>query len=160
VTDAAYLVIRLTFLALLWLFVLAAVRAVRSDLFGPSRRQLRRDAAAAPQPIFAPPPPPKPRRGREASKLLVVSGRARGLTVPLGQAPVTLGRAGDSSLVLDDDFASAHHARLVPRDGQWFVEDLGSTNGTYLDRTKVVRPTVVPIGVPVRIGKTVLELRR
>jgi pSer/pThr/pTyr-binding forkhead associated (FHA) protein len=73
---------------------------------------------------------------------------------------VTLGRASDSSLVLDDDFASAHHARLVPHDGQWFVEDLGSTNGTYLDRTKVVRPTPVPVGVPVRIGKTVLELRR
>jgi hypothetical protein len=158
VTDAAYLVIRLSFLVLLWLFVLAAIRAVRSDLFGPSRRQLRRDAV--PQPIYAPPPPPKPRRGKAASKVLVVSGRARGLTLPLGQGPITVGRAGDSSLVLDDDFASAHHARLVPHEGQWFVEDLGSTNGTYLDRTKVVRPTPVPIGVPVRIGKTVLELRR
>jgi hypothetical protein len=157
VTEAAYLIIRLTFLALLWLFVLAAVRAVRSDLFGPSRRQLRRDAP--PQAVFAP-PPPKARRGKAASKLLVVSGRARGLSVPLGQGPVTLGRARDSSLVLDDDFASAHHARLVPHQGQWYIEDLGSTNGTYLDRTKVVRPTPVPIGVPVRIGKTVLELRR
>ena len=155
-TDAAYLVIRLTFLVLLWLFVLAAVRAVRSDLFGPSKRQLRRDAPGA---GFAPPPPPKAKRGKP-SKLLVVAGSARGLTIPLGQGPITMGRAGDSSLVLDDDFASAHHARLVPQDGQWFVEDLGSTNGTYLDRTKVVRPTPVPVGVPVRIGKTVLELRR
>jgi pSer/pThr/pTyr-binding forkhead associated (FHA) protein len=156
VTDAAYLVIRLTFLVLLWLFVLAAVRAVRSDLFGPSKRQLRRDAPAQ---VFVPPPPPKAKRGKP-SKLLVVAGSARGLTIPLGQVPITMGRAGDSSLVLDDDFASAHHARLVPQDGQWFVEDLGSTNGTYLDRTKVVRPTAVPVGVPVRIGKTVLELRR
>jgi pSer/pThr/pTyr-binding forkhead associated (FHA) protein len=156
VTDAAYLVIRLSFLVLLWLFVLAAVRAVRSDLFGPSKRQLRRDA---PAPVYAPPPPPKAKRGKP-SKLLVVAGSARGLTIPLGQGPITMGRAGDSSLVLDDDFASAHHARLVPQDGQWFVEDLGSTNGTYLDRTKVVRPTPVPVGVPVRIGKTVLELRR
>ena len=158
-TDAAYLVIRLTFLALLWLFVLAAVRAVRSDLFGPSKRQLRRDAATAAR-LRPARRRPSPAAGKAPSKLLVVSGRARGLTVPLGQGPVTLGRASDSSLVLDDDFASAHHARLVPRDGQWFVEDLGSTNGTYLDRTKVVRPTPVPIGVPVRIGKTVLELRR
>lgn len=155
-TDAAYLVIRLTFLLLLWLFVLAAVRAVRSDLFGPSKRQLRRDS---PAPVYAPPPPAKAKRSRP-SKLLVVAGSARGLTIPLGQGPITMGRAGDSSLVLDDDFASAHHARLVPQDGQWFVEDLGSTNGTYLDRTKVVRPTAVPVGVPVRIGKTVLELRR
>jgi pSer/pThr/pTyr-binding forkhead associated (FHA) protein len=74
---------------------------------------------------------------------------------------VTIGRANDSTLVLADDFASAHHARLFPRsDGQWLLEDMGSTNGTYLDRTRVTRPTPVPPGAPVRIGKTVLELRR
>jgi hypothetical protein len=49
--------------------------------------------------------------------------------------------------------------RLVPRSGQWFVEDLGSTNGTYLDRAKVTAPTPVPLGVPIRIGRTSLELR-
>jgi pSer/pThr/pTyr-binding forkhead associated (FHA) protein len=84
-----------------------------------------------------------------------------GLTVTLGNEPVTIGRANDSTLVLADDFASAHHARLFPRaDGQWLLEDMGSTNGTYLDRTRVTRPTPVPPGAPVRIGKTVLELRR
>ena len=62
--------------------------------------------------------------------------------------------------LLNDDYASTHHARIFPQDGQWIVEDLGSTNGTYLDRQKVIRPTPVPVGVPIRIGKTVLELRR
>jgi pSer/pThr/pTyr-binding forkhead associated (FHA) protein len=62
--------------------------------------------------------------------------------------------------VLNDDYASTYHARIFPQDGQWLVEDLGSTNGTYLDRQKVARPTPVPVGVPIRIGKTVLELRR
>jgi pSer/pThr/pTyr-binding forkhead associated (FHA) protein len=62
--------------------------------------------------------------------------------------------------VLSDDYASTRHARLFPQDGQWLVEDLGSTNGTYLDRQKVTGPTPVPVGVPIRIGKTVLELRR
>jgi pSer/pThr/pTyr-binding forkhead associated (FHA) protein len=63
--------------------------------------------------------------------------------------------------VLDDDFASSRHARIFPDpSGQWVVEDLGSTNGTYLDRTKLTAPTPVPLGVPIRIGKTVLELRK
>ena len=156
--EAAYLVVRLAFLALLWLFVLAAARAVRADLFGPTRRQQRR--TAPPRPPSGPPPSRSSRRGRAPSKLVVTAGALRGTTVSLGNGPVTIGRAGGSTLVLEDDFASAHHARLVPNDGQWLVEDLGSTNGTYLDRTKVTRPTPVPLGAPVRIGKTVLELRR
>jgi pSer/pThr/pTyr-binding forkhead associated (FHA) protein len=92
--------------------------------------------------------------------LVVTEGALTGATRPLGSAPVTIGRAHDSTLVLTDDFASSHHARLVPRDGQWLIEDLGSTNGTYLDRTKVISPMPVPLGASVRIGKTVLELRR
>jgi pSer/pThr/pTyr-binding forkhead associated (FHA) protein len=79
--------------------------------------------------------------------------------ITLGAAPITVGRAPDSTIVLTDDYASNRHARLLPRDGQWLVEDLGSTNGTYLDRTRVTEPTVVPVGTPVRVGKTVLELR-
>ena len=73
---------------------------------------------------------------------------------------ITIGRSNDATLVLNDDYASSRHARLFPQDGQWIVEDLGSTNGTYLDRQKVTQPIPVPTGVPIRIGKTVLELRR
>jgi pSer/pThr/pTyr-binding forkhead associated (FHA) protein len=80
--------------------------------------------------------------------------------VPLSDAPITIGRAADSTIVLDDDYASSHHARVYPHDGMWLVEDLGSTNGTYLDRRKVDGPTPVQIGIPIRIGKTVLELRK
>jgi pSer/pThr/pTyr-binding forkhead associated (FHA) protein len=78
----------------------------------------------------------------------------------LSEQQILLGRANDATLVLNDDYASSRHARIFPQDGQWIVEDLGSTNGTYLDRQKVIRPTPVPVGVPIRIGKTVLELRR
>ena len=70
-----------------------------------------------------------------------------------------IGRADDSTLVLTDDYASTRHARLSPRASDWYVEDLGSTNGTYLDRDKVTTAVRVPIGTPVRIGKTVIELR-
>jgi pSer/pThr/pTyr-binding forkhead associated (FHA) protein len=90
----------------------------------------------------------------------VTEGALAGTTISLGDAPVTLGRADDSTVVLTDDYASSRHARLVPGDDAWLVEDLGSTNGTYLGSSKVTRPTPVPLGQPIRIGKTVLELRR
>ena len=73
---------------------------------------------------------------------------------------MTLGRADDSTVVLTDDYASGRHARLVPGDGVWVLEDLGSTNGTYLAGSKVAAPTPVPLGQPIKIGKTVMELRR
>lgn len=140
-------------LAVLWLFVLTAVRVVRSDLYGTrGARPPRRPAAT---------PPPKRGKGRSAARRVVVTeGSLAGTTIELRGEPVTFGRAADSTLVLTDDYASSRHARLVPGDGQWLVEDLGSTNGTFLDREKVTRPTPVPIGTPIRIGKTALELRR
>ncbi|WP_344672312.1 FHA domain-containing protein FhaB/FipA, partial [Catenulispora yoronensis] len=95
------------------------------------------------------------------TRLVVVGGSLAGTTVNItsGQQ-VTMGRAHDSTIVLDDDYASSRHARLYPdASGQWIVEDLGSTNGTFLGQTKLNAPTVAAIGVPIRIGKTVLELR-
>ncbi len=151
-------IVKYGLLALLWLFVIAAVRTVRGDLFGTGRvgRAAAAPAAAA----------PTGRQGRgggrrsQARKLVVTEGALAGTTVTLGQAPITLGRSDDSTLVLTDDYASSRHARLVPGEDAWLVEDLGSTNGTYLGAAKVSRPTPVPLGQPIRIGKTVLELRK
>jgi Inner membrane component of T3SS, cytoplasmic domain len=155
--------LRLAFLAVLWLFVIAAVGVVRTDMFGPSMsaRQQRRQRKAQQQ-RARPPRPPRPSRpGRGApQRLLVTGGALAGTSIGLSDQQITIGRANDATLVLDDDYASSRHARLFPQDGQWIVEDLGSTNGTYLDRQKVTQPTPVPAGVPIRIGKTVLELRR
>lgn len=148
-------------LALLWLFVVMAFRIVRSDLYG-SRVVKQPNApavAAAPRAPTAAPASGGRRGRRTARKLVVTEGALAGTTIRLGDGPVTLGRADDSTLVLTDDYASTRHARLVPGDGTWMVEDLGSTNGTYLGTAKVVRPTPVPVGQPIRIGKTVLELR-
>jgi pSer/pThr/pTyr-binding forkhead associated (FHA) protein len=92
--------------------------------------------------------------------LVVTQGALSGTSVRLGEGAVTMGRAQDSTIVLDDDYVSSRHARVFLRDGQWYVEDVGSTNGTYLDRTKVTSPTPVKIGVPIRVGKTVVELRK
>jgi hypothetical protein len=152
------LLIRLAFLAILWIFVIAAVGVVRTDLFGPaaSARQQRRQKA---QPRARPARPHRPGRGAP-QRLLVTNGALAGTVIGLTDQQITIGRANDATLVLHDDYASSRHARLFPQDGQWIVEDLGSTNGTYLDRQKVTQPTPVPVGVPIRIGKTVLELRR
>ncbi len=156
--------IRLAFLAVLWLFVIAAVGVVRTDLFGTTSRRRKQSRKARP-PRPAPPPPAARRSAGRPSRsaprqLVVTDGALAGTIIDLSDAQITIGRADDATIVLTDDYASTRHARLFPQDGQWLVEDLGSTNGTYLDRQKVTRPTPVPVGVPIRIGKTVLELRR
>jgi hypothetical protein len=151
-------VVKYGLLLLLWLFVIAAFRTVRSDLFG--SRPARATTGAAVSAPRAAGPPVKSGGRSQARRLVVTEGALAGTAVTLTDAPVTLGRADDSTLVLTDDYASTRHARLVPGQGVWMVEDLGSTNGTYLSGQKVTRPTPVPIGQQIRIGKTVLELRR
>jgi pSer/pThr/pTyr-binding forkhead associated (FHA) protein len=173
-SELTLTVMRLGFLAVLWLFVIVAVQVIRSDLFGTrvtqrgSRREAQRPQQAARQGA-----PPQQRQQQTAAagggrqrrgaptKLVVSEGILTGTTVALQGQTITLGRAHDSTIVLDDDYASSRHARIYPdRDGQWIVEDLGSTNGTYLDRTRLTTPTPVPLGAPIRIGKTVIELRK
>ncbi|MFZ5850743.1 MAG: FHA domain-containing protein FhaB/FipA [Actinomycetota bacterium] len=156
-SELTLTVIKIGFLALLWLFVITGLSVMRSDIYGspPAARPARGPAPRPRKPARS----PRPRKGLP-SKVVVTQGALAGTSLGLGDAPVTIGRAADSTLVLTDDYASTRHARLFPRDGQWFVEDLGSTNGTYLDRQKVNGPTPVPLGVPIRIGKTVLELRK
>jgi FHA domain len=152
--------IRVAFLAVLWLFVIAAIGVVRTDLLGTVTSKARR-IRNQPAPMQQPRPQRPTKPGRGTPRFLVVTeGGLSGMSIDLTDQQITMGRANDATLVLNDDYSSSYHARIFPQDGQWFVEDLGSTNGTYLDRQKVARPTPVPVGVPIRIGKTVLELRR
>jgi pSer/pThr/pTyr-binding forkhead associated (FHA) protein len=158
--ELSLTIIRVAFLAVLWLFVIAAIGVVRTDLLGSSTSTRRGKARQVQAPRQARPAKPQ-RAGRGSPRQLVVTaGALKGTTLDLAQQQITMGRANDATLVLNDDYASSRHARIFPQDGQWIVEDLGSTNGTYLDRQKVTRPMPVPVGVPIRIGKTVLELRR
>ncbi|MEU6525977.1 FHA domain-containing protein [Streptomyces sp. NPDC046924] len=168
-SELTLTVMRLGFLAVLWLFVIVAVQVIRSDLFGTrvTQRGARREATRPQQSARQAPPQQRQqsgggRRGRNApTKLVVTEGSLTGTTVALQGQTITLGRAHDSTIVLDDDYASSRHARIYPdRDGQWIVEDLGSTNGTYLDRSRLTTPTPIGPGAPIRIGKTVIELRK
>lgn len=137
---------------LLWLFVFAALRVVRSDLYAASGLRVQ-------VPTFRRNKEKKPRGSKAPQQLLVTHGALTGTRIALDGRPILIGRADDSTLVLDDDYASTRHARIALRGEDWYVEDLGSTNGTYLDRAKVTAPLRVPLGVPIRIGKTVIELR-
>lgn len=163
-SELTLTVIRLGFLAILWAFVLTVAGVMRTDLFGPRVNQGSRAARQSSSPVNVKKAPKQPRPVRSkrgtARSLLVTDGSLKGTAVTLGSTAITIGRSPDSTLVIDDDYASNHHARVYPHNDTWVVEDLGSTNGTYLQRSRVQAATVVPIGVPIRIGKTVLELRK
>ena len=160
--EVVLAVARFGFLALLWVFVFAVVGVIRRDLSGARQPRL----VAAPRGVPLAPPPGRPAKAKRGSggrgvprTMVVTEGALTGTRITLGDSPITLGRADDSTLVLNDDYASAQHARLVPRAGEWLIEDLGSTNGTYLGPTKISGPTPVPLGAPIRIGRTSIELR-
>ena len=65
-----------------------------------------------------------------------------------------------AAIKLDDDYVSTRHARIAASGDEWFVEDLGSTNGTYVGPVRITQPTTIGLGVQVRVGKTILELRK
>ena len=152
------LVLQLTragFLLLLWLFIWSVLRVLRTDIYAPTGAVMVRRGLA-----LRGGRSPARQSGKPAARYLVVTeGALAGTRISLGTQPVLIGRADDSTLVLTDDYASSRHARISPRGPDWFVEDLGSTNGTYLDRSKVTTAVRVPIGTPVHVGKTVIELR-
>ena len=160
-SELALTLVRLGFLTLLWAFVLITVLALRRDLRQPAEaRPLGRERRAAKAP--RPPKPPKVARQQKVkgSKLAVVEGPLLGTIVPLGNVQITIGRAPDSTLIIDDDYASSRHARIYPSEGAWVVEDLGSTNGTFLNRKPVHGPITIERSDRLQIGNTVLELSR
>src|SRR3982750_1851725 len=148
-------VFRFGFLLLLWLFIFAAFRVVRADLFGG-----RAGRVTSVPPRAAAVTGRKRGRGQRGPRTLVVTaGPLTGTKITLGDQPILIGRADDSTLVLTDDFASSRHARLTNRGGQWYVEDLGSTNGTYLAQERAQGRLLITPGQPIRSGQTALELR-
>jgi hypothetical protein len=178
-SELTLLILRLAFLAVLWLFVFAVVYALRSDLFGQRLRRQGADiaspfAGAAVAVAVAAPPgaasiidaateavsvPPASDLA-VAKRLVITSGPKEGLEIELPSEQLAIGRSSESGLVIRDDYTSTHHARLLLWNDGWVVQDLDSTNGTFLDGTRVTLPTLVPLNTPVTIGTTTFELRR
>ncbi len=157
-SELTVTVLRFGFLLLLWVMIFSVVGAMRRDLVigrktrvgTPTARQARKH----PELVDEQPP-----ARAQAHRLVVTEGPLAGHTLELAGTPILLGRAQEATLVLEDDYASGRHARLFPQGSRWFIEDLGSTNGTYLGDQQLTRALPVELGVPVRIGKTVIELR-
>lgn len=172
-SELTLLVLQLAFLLLLWGLVLFVVYSLRSDLFGQRARRIQPPAARETVPAPAAPPraPAAPnaepaRRAQPAAsdetptRLVITSGPREGIEIELPPEQLTIGRSSESGLVIRDDYTSTHHARLMLWDANWVIQDLDSTNGTFLDGVRVALPTAVQVGVPVTIGTTTFELRR
>jgi len=171
-SELTLLVLKIAFLGLMWAFVFAVVYALRTDLFGQKVRKQQAMDAAAPAPaqavalpVSTPPAPtrlpsPAGTSSTSATRLVITGGAKEGLEIPLPPEQLTIGRSSDSGLVIRDDYTSTHHARLLNWNEGWVVQDLDSTNGTFLDGTRVVVPTQIPLNTPVKIGTTSFELRR
>mgnify|MGYP000141262049 FL=1 len=158
-SELTLFVLQLGFLGLLWAFVFSIVYALRTDLFGPAR--MRSEEITAPEPAPNPVSPSPSVPSGIASTLLVTSGPKEGLALELlPEEQFTIGRSSDSTLVIRDDNTSTHHARLMLWNDQWMVQDLDSTNGTFVDGKRVSIPTPVPLNTPVTIGTSSFELRR
>ena len=167
-SELALFIVRLGFVAVLWIFVFSIISVIRADLFG--QKVVSRVAAAnAPEVVSAPlgntapfgsnPSLVSEPTGSTAAKLVIIEGEKTGQMVRLERREITIGRSPDSDLIVDDEYASTHHAKLILINNDWLIQDLNSTNGTYLDGSRVGTPAVVKLNTPVRVGKTVFELR-
>jgi len=147
-------VLKFAFLVLLYFFVYRALRVATLDVTGGAAARAAGRHSASPK---------QPRRQRDSGKaprkLLVIDDRgSKAGTFKLEQQ-LQVGRADACQIKLGDTYISQFHARIFPRDGAWYVEDLGSTNGTYLNQRKLTGPSELHAGDRLRVGKTTLELR-
>ncbi|WP_235735670.1 FHA domain-containing protein FhaB/FipA [Nocardioides alcanivorans] len=153
-SELTLFLIRFAYVAILWIFVLSAISVIRTDMYGarvPSNGPARGKGKQ---------PKAPPRRRGSPTHVAVTEGPNAGARADLSQAPILIGRGQDAAIRLDDDYVSTRHARIALSGDQWFVEDLGSTNGTYVGQARITQPTTLALGIQVRVGKTVLELRK
>ena len=158
VSEFLVTLLRIAYLAVLWIFILLVTNVIRTDIYG-HRVPHNAEAAAV--------GPGRGGKGRKARRrevapvptgLQVISGSRAGTYVPLANG-VTVGRGNDCTLPIDDDYASTRHAEFSPGiDGAWFVEDLASTNGTHVNGERIENPTRLSVGDEVRIGRTVMTV--
>lgn len=152
ISDQLLFVLKICLLILLYLFLFRVVRAVWAEL----------KPVAAPAPVIPPVPAPVPTPPRPASaggQLIVIEPAATAGKIHVVDGEVTIGRGAGCAVVIDDTHVSQLHARLFARGEDWWIEDLGSTNGTFVNRRKVTAPVIIHRGERINVGSTVLELR-
>ncbi len=161
-SELTVALLRLALLALLWLFILAVVKVLHSDLYGARvvTRRSRRATHRTPMPDEASPTRPgRQNAPGEPRRLVVTAGPMRGASLSLTTSPVVIGRNPESSLSIDDDSISGSHARVSPDPHGWVIEDLDSTNGTWVDSERLHGVVPLVVGSRIRVGQTLLEAR-
>jgi pSer/pThr/pTyr-binding forkhead associated (FHA) protein len=156
VTPFVLSVLKYSLLVLLYFFVFRAVRSVARDVAG-RRRERGTTEMRAPT---APYPARASKGGKPPSQVLVHEPDGKKARTVKLSGSTQIGRGAGCAIRLSDTYVSQVHARLYGENGAWYVEDLGSTNGTFLNDRKVASPVEVHAGDVVKVGKTVLELRR
>jgi len=157
-SELAVLGLKVGFLALLWLFILFTGNVVRTDLFG--RKVSAAELATQGGAPGARPQKISRRALRQLPKTLTIThGKQAGLQLPLGEG-ILIGRASDCQLLLDDDYVSTRHARISRTPTGYQVEDLGSTNGTFVNNQRVTAPTPFGIEDTLRIGRTMMSAEK
>jgi len=162
VSEQLLNILKLFLLAMIYLFLIRVVRAVWAEVAVPAPAgDARRGRRRAPAPAVV--PAPAAQRGRKtrgtATELVAIEPADQaGRRYPLGDE-ITVGRAAGCQVTVDDTYVSQLHARVFTRENQLYVEDLGSTNGTYLNRVKVAGALVMQKGDRLQVGNTVLEVR-
>jgi pSer/pThr/pTyr-binding forkhead associated (FHA) protein len=168
VSQLSLTLLRLGFLTLLWGLVLTAIAVLRADIYGTrvfTRGRGRTNTRAMRTPRAAPSRASTgvrnvPRTLSEGRpRLAVIAGPLKGTSIPLGETAVTIGRSPRATLVIEDDYCSSRHARIFLEGDAWLVEDLGSTNGTFLDDAKLTEPQAFLPGSRLTMGATSLEMR-
>ncbi|MDP9242800.1 MAG: FHA domain-containing protein [Actinomycetota bacterium] len=157
ITPFVLSVLKYAFLLLLYFFIYRALRTVVTLDLGGGRKARKTRKSAQPKGRA-----PRPANGRSKVPATVVVRTSDGKKLGsyrLGE-PLRIGRSDDADIRLDDTYVSQSHARLFGRNGSWFVEDLGSTNGTYLNQQRVTSPSELHPGDTLKIGKSVLEVRK
>jgi len=148
--SVVLLALRIGLLALLWLFILVALNVMRRDT---------NQAAGAPQTTSPGSAFKAPRRREAAKQIFIAEGPLKGSHMELGMLEeCTMGRAPDCDFVTGDDYSSSHHARLFRRGSEWFVEDLESRNGTFVDGGRIDQPERVGVGSDIKLGRTTVRL--
>lgn len=159
-SEITVIVLRFAFLVLLWLFVFLVLTSSRRDLgVGRNVRTARAQLDSTLGPATPAHPEPSPLPPTRPSELTIIDGPQAGASMRLGDLPVTIGRATDIEVSLNDDYASGRHARLFPQGSHWFLEDMGSTNGTFIGSQRLTRATALEVEQVFRVGRTSLMLK-
>ncbi|HEY7796426.1 MAG TPA: FHA domain-containing protein [Microbacteriaceae bacterium] len=164
-SELALLLVRIGFVAVLWIFIFSLLSVIRADIYG--RRVIRSVAQQSGSNVASQvgtDSDPDVISEVEAesggpSHLYVITGVSAGTKIPLDKRELFIGRAPSCELIVTDEFASSQHAKVVHIGGDWVIQDLDSTNGTYVDGARIQTPEVLRMNIPVRVGKTTFELR-